>query len=118
MTCVSVESGFRSVTCANKNLGSGHATTLRFNRRGDYLASGRADGKVIIWDLETMGIGVKLHGHFKQIQSLSWSRCGRYLLSASQDWRAILWDLQDQSRLRIVKFEAPIYIAELHPYDK
>ena len=29
--------------------GSGHATTLRFNRKGDYLASGRADGKVIIW---------------------------------------------------------------------
>jgi COMPASS component SWD1 len=99
-------------------VGSGHATTLRFNRRGDYLASGRADGKVVIWDLETMGIGLKLHGHFKQIQSLSWSRCGRYLLSASQDWRAILWDLQDQSRLRIVKFEAPIYIAELHPYNK
>jgi COMPASS component SWD1 len=28
---------------------SGHATTLRFNRKGDYLASGRADGKVVIW---------------------------------------------------------------------
>lgn len=29
--------------------GSGHATTLRFNRKGDYLASGRVDGKIIIW---------------------------------------------------------------------
>ncbi len=31
------------------SVGSGHATTLRFNRKGDYLASGRVDGKVIIW---------------------------------------------------------------------
>jgi COMPASS component SWD1 len=68
--------------------------------------------------METMGVGMKLHGHFKQIQSLSWSRYGRYVLSASQDWRAILWDLKDQSRLRVVKFEAPIYIAELHPYNQ
>lgn len=29
--------------------GSGHATTLRFSRKGDYLASGRVDGKVVIW---------------------------------------------------------------------
>ena len=28
---------------------SGHATTIRFNRKGDYLASGRSDGKVVIW---------------------------------------------------------------------
>lgn len=47
--------------------------------------------------------------------SRSWSHCGRYLLSASQDCRACLWDLQTQTRLRTVKFEAPIYLAELHP---
>ncbi|KAG9790294.1 COMPASS, Set1C complex protein, partial [Aureobasidium melanogenum] len=99
------------------DLRSGHATTLRFSRKGDYLASGRVDGKVVIWDMETMGVAMKLHGHWKQIQSLSWSREGRYLLSASQDCRAILWDLQTQERLRTVKFEAPIYTAELHPYN-
>ena len=32
-------------------LHSGHATMLRFNRKGDYLASGRVDGKVIIWSV-------------------------------------------------------------------
>jgi len=30
-------------------LGSGHAAALRFNGKGDYLASGRADGKIVIW---------------------------------------------------------------------
>ncbi|EXJ87346.1 hypothetical protein A1O3_04305 [Capronia epimyces CBS 606.96] len=100
------------------DLRSGHATTLRFSRKGDYLAAGRVDGKVVIWDMETFGVAMKLHGHWKQIQSLSWSRDGRYLLSASQDCRACLWDLQTQQRIRTVKFEAPIYTAELHPYNR
>ncbi|KKA24239.1 WD domain-containing protein [Rasamsonia emersonii CBS 393.64] len=46
-----------------------------------------------------------------------WSRCGRYLLSSSQDWKCILWDMKDGSRVRSVRFEAPVYIAELHPYN-
>ena len=48
-------------------LRSGHASTLRFNRKGDYLACGRSDGKVVIYDLETMSVALKLHGHFKQV---------------------------------------------------
>ncbi|KAK3943727.1 SWD1-like protein [Diplogelasinospora grovesii] len=96
---------------------SGHSTCVRFNRRGDYLASGRVDGTVVIWDLETMGVARKLRGHSKNISSLSWSRCGRYLLSACQGWKAILWDLQDGKRYREVRFRAPVYGAELHPWN-
>ncbi|ETN43033.1 uncharacterized protein HMPREF1541_02191 [Cyphellophora europaea CBS 101466] len=99
------------------DLKSGHATTIRFNRKGDYLASGRSDGKVVIWDMETNGVAMKLNGHWKQIQSVSWSKCGRYILTASQDCRAILWDLSTQTRIRTAKFEAPIYTAELHPQN-
>ncbi|KAF2235520.1 WD40 repeat-like protein [Viridothelium virens] len=98
-------------------LRSGHATCIRFNRGGDLLASGRADGTVIIFDVGTNGIARKLRGHTRQIQSLSWSANGRYLLSASQDWKCVLWDLQDGSRVRTVKFQAPVFIAELHPHD-
>ncbi|KAK2809261.1 hypothetical protein FQN50_003902 [Emmonsiellopsis sp. PD_5] len=54
------------------NLRSGHATCLRFNRKGDFLASGRVDGTVVIFDVETNGVARKLRGHSKQIQSLSW----------------------------------------------
>lgn len=97
---------------------SGHATCLRFNRKGEYLASGRVDGTVVIWDLDTMGVARKLRGHSKSISSLSWSRCGRYLLSACQGWKAILWDLQDGKRVREVRFKAPVYIAELHPWNQ
>ncbi|OJJ63954.1 hypothetical protein ASPSYDRAFT_38621 [Aspergillus sydowii CBS 593.65] len=101
----------------SEKLRSGHATCMRFNRKGDYLASGRVDGTVVIFDVETNGVARKLKGHVRQIQSLSWSRDGRYLLSSSQDWKCILWDLKDGSRVRTVRFEAPVYIAELHPYN-
>ncbi|TRX94936.1 hypothetical protein FHL15_004021 [Xylaria flabelliformis] len=56
---------------------SGHTTCLRFNRKGDYLASGRVDGTVVVWDLDTMGVAQKLRGHRAAITSLSWSRAGR-----------------------------------------
>ena len=97
---------------------SGHSTCVRFNRKGDFLASGRVDGTVVIWDLETMGVARKLRGHSKNITSLSWSRCGRYLLSACQGWKAILWDLQDGKRHREVRLRAPVYGAELHPWNQ
>jgi COMPASS component SWD1 len=100
------------------SLRSGHATAVRFNRKGDFLASGRVDGTVVVFDVETLGVARKLRGHTRQIQSLSWSRDGRYLLSSSQDWKCVLWDLQDGSRLRTVRFGAPVYIAELHPFDQ
>ncbi|KAK2743785.1 chromatin binding protein [Myotisia sp. PD_48] len=98
-------------------LRSGHSTCLRFNRRGDFLASGRVDGTIVIFDVETNGVARKLRGHSKQIQSLSWSQDGRYLLSSSQDWKCVLWDMKDGSRIRTVRFEAPVYIAELHPFN-
>ncbi|KAK8428666.1 quinon protein alcohol dehydrogenase-like superfamily [Phyllosticta citricarpa] len=94
---------------------SGHSTCMRFNHRGDYLASGRGDGIVVIFDLETNGVARKLAGHTRQVQSLSWSANDRYLLSASQDWRCVLWDLKDGRRIRTVRFGAPVFIAELHP---
>ncbi|KAF2273449.1 WD40 repeat-like protein [Westerdykella ornata] len=95
--------------------GSGHSTSIRFSHRGDLLASGRHDGIVVIFDIETNGVARKLRGHTRQIQSLSWSTNDRYLLSAGQDWKVVLWDLQDGSRVRTVRFEAGIFIAELHP---
>jgi len=94
---------------------SGHSTCIRFNHRGDLLASGRLDGAVVIFDVETNAIARKLKGHLRQVQSLSWSADDRYLLTASLDWKAILWDLETGERVRTVRFEAPIFIAELHP---
>lgn len=73
------------------------------------------DGIVVIFDIETNGVARKLRGHTRQVQSLSWSMNDRYLLSSGQDWKVVLWDLKDGSRVRTVRFEAAIFIAELHP---
>lgn len=76
------------------------------------------DGIVVIFDIETNGVARKLRGHTRQVQSLSWSTNDRYLLSAGQDWKVVLWDLKDGSRVRTVRFEAAIFIAELHPQNQ
>ncbi|KAL9053828.1 MAG: hypothetical protein Q9162_004547 [Coniocarpon cinnabarinum] len=119
---------------ADSESDSGHSTSIRFNRKGDLLASGRVrpflparstarshllqhDGTIVIFDTDTSGVARKLRGHTRQVQSLSWSADGRYLLSGGQDAKCILWDLQDGSRLRTVRFEAAIFVAELHPRD-
>src|SRR4051812_2632004 len=58
-----------------------------------------------------------MRGHTRSVQSVSWSRDGRYLLSSSLDCKCIIWDLQDGSRKRIVRFEAAVYFADLHPFN-
>jgi len=102
----------------NKTLKSGHVTCVRFNRKGDFLAAGRTDGKVVIFDMDVQSIARKLKGHTRQIQSLSWSRCGRYLLSSAVDWKVNLWDLATGEAIRMVRFDGPLLIAELHPYNQ
>jgi COMPASS component SWD1 len=82
------------------------------------IQSQQLDGTVVVFDIETNGVARKLKGHLRQVQSLSWSANDRFLLSASQDWKAVLWDLQSGERLRTVRFEAPIFIAELHPTNQ
>lgn len=100
------------------SLRSGYSTCVRFNRKGDLLASGRVDGTVVIFDVETNGVSRKLKGHTRQVQSLSWSRDGRFLLTSSQDWKCNIWDLMDGSIIRTVRFQTPVYIAELHPWNQ
>jgi len=97
---------------------SGHATCVKFNRKGDYLATGRSFGPVVVWDVDTMSIARKLRGHSTSITSLSWSASGRYLLSSCQGWYAILWDLKDGSIHRSVRFNAPVFMAELNPQNQ
>ncbi|KAK9479719.1 WD40-repeat-containing domain protein [Lipomyces japonicus] len=94
----------------------GRSCFIKFNRKGDYLASGLTDGTIIIFDFDTYGIAKILRGHTRPIQSLSWSRDGRYLLSSSRDWKCILWDLKEGNRVRTIRFETAIWGAELHPH--
>ncbi|KAL7269687.1 chromatin binding protein [Rhizina undulata] len=100
-------------------LRSGHSTCVRFNRKGDLIASGRLDGTVVLFDVETNGLARFLRGHVRQIQSLSWSQDGRYLISCSQDFKVIKWDLSKtgEEASRPIRFNSPVYCAEIHPQN-
>lgn len=118
-----------------------NAQCVRFNSgssrfAGSYLAIGRTDGRVAIFDVATRAYLRFLEGHVKAVITLwsvslvniahktrkpdsvclcSWSRNSRFLLSASRDGMAIIWDLATGSRLSTVRFDAPILSASLHP---
>lgn len=96
----------------------GQATCLRFNRTGDYLASGLVDGGIAIFDFDTFGVLTVLRGHCRPIQSLSWSSSSRYLLSASRDWKCIIWDLATGQPHRTINFETPVWSAHFHPFNE
>ncbi len=95
----------------------GHSVFIKYNNTGDYLASGLSSGTILIIDNDTKNVIMKLKGHIRSIQSLSWSKCGRYLLSASRDWKCLLWDLKFNKIIRKFNFNGPIWNAELNPND-
>ncbi|PWN48279.1 WD40 repeat-like protein [Violaceomyces palustris] len=80
-------------------LDDAEASCARFNRgdsifSGHYLATGRTDGFVTVWDIETRSVLRWLEGHVKTVTSVDWSRFNRYLASSSLDWNVIVWDLK------------------------
>ncbi|UTT95096.1 hypothetical protein NDA17_002531 [Ustilago hordei] len=80
-------------------LESAECTTLLFNHgsntlSGQYLAVGRSDGYITIWDIETKSVLRLLTGHVRPVTGLAWSEGNRYLASGSADWSVIIWDLK------------------------
>ncbi|KAI5959065.1 SWD1 [Candida pseudojiufengensis] len=105
-------------------LNYGHSVAIQFNHKGDYLASGLSDGSIVIYDMVSNGLIAHIteQCHVRPITSITWSTCGRYLLTSSQDWYCKLWDLSkinknndDSPVIRQVKFDGPIWSANIHP---
>lgn len=98
------------------------ATCLAFNHgrglfAGQYLAVGRSDHYVAIYDLEVRSILRWFLGHVKPITSVSWSPYGRYLASSSLDWNVNLWDLRHGPAkcVRTLRFTAPVLQVQFSP---
>lgn len=123
------------------------ALSARFNPHGryagQYIAVGRNDGVVAIYDFETKGLVRWFEGHVKAVTAVvcasspflsvpeqltgrdSWSRFSKYLLTASKDWNVIVWDLSKRAlesaqgeRKLTVRFDAPVTSADLHPVSR
>lgn len=83
-------------------LSTAECSTLLFNHgssllSGQYLAVGRNDGYIAIWNMETKSVLRVLAGHVRPVTGLAWSRYNRYLASCSGDWNVIVWDLASKS---------------------
>ncbi|TKY90403.1 hypothetical protein EX895_000401 [Sporisorium graminicola] len=83
-------------------LSTAECSTLLFNHgsstlAGQYLAVGRNDGYITIWDIETKSVLRLLAGHVRPVTGLAWSNYNRYLASCSSDWNVIVWDLAAKS---------------------
>lgn len=86
----------------SSTLETAECTVCRFNDgygvfHGQYLAVGRSDGWITIWDIETRSVLRLLPGHVRAVSDLAWSSYNRYLASCSGDWNVIIWDLGAKS---------------------
>lgn len=73
----------------------GHAREVKsvaFSLSGKLIASGGADGSVVIWDAAT-GNKTTLEGHSLAVDSVAFSRDGKVLASASRDNTIALWEI-------------------------
>lgn len=84
---------------------------------GAYIATGRLDGFVSIWDIETRSLLRWFGGHVKSVTSVAWSRFGRYLASASLDWNINIWDLANGPgrRARTLRFDCALASVSFSP---
>jgi len=58
------------------------------------VASGDRDGKVRLWDVETMKVVARCTGHAGAVWSLYWSVDGERLVSGSDDGTIRVWDVK------------------------
>lgn len=96
---------------------TGEVWFIEFSHDGSRLASCDADGKVLIWDLQTLKVlqtlsmqeGNTSGSRGEGVCSAAWSPDDKYIVSCSMDNRARLWNSETGQLLRtIIKFEEPV----------
>ena len=78
--------------------GSADISEIAWSPEGRFLAAGRMDGKVDLWNAEKSRRIRSFRGHSQPVTSVSWSADGRILASASLDDTVRLWDIKTGER--------------------
>jgi polar amino acid transport system permease protein len=66
-------------------------TALAFSPKGDYLASGSAEGTLLIWDFDKGEIAWETKGHLGAVSKVVFDATGKYLLSGGGDNMVRRW---------------------------
>ncbi len=74
---------------------SGHTNRVRaltFSPDGAFIASGGADGRIVIWNVENATQQSRWDAHSDGVNALAFTPNGRFLLSGGEDRQIILWN--------------------------
>jgi WD40 repeat protein len=97
-TALTTSTGFR--------IFSGHetgVTSVAYSPDGSLLASGSADGQIILWAAGTGELLHYLQGHTASVNSLAFSPDSLFLASGSADKTAIVWNVRSGEPNRILE---------------
>jgi WD40 repeat protein len=71
---------------------------LSFSLDGRYLAGGRRDGQVLIWQVADGRVILQHHQHHEGVRAVAFSPDGRWLASGGADQMVWLWPLSPRQR--------------------
>lgn len=67
-------------------------TAVKFNKKGNWIASGNSQGNLKIWDAETLKLLENLEGHKSRISDIDFNNDDNLMATSSLDGTARLWD--------------------------
>lgn len=84
---------------------TGHETgvfSVAYSPDGNFVASGSADGQIILWDARTGAVLRTLQGHTEGVNTLTFSPDSLSLASGSVDKTVILWNVGSGENIHVL----------------
>ncbi|GAB6027955.1 hypothetical protein CHUAL_002183 [Chamberlinius hualienensis] len=85
----------------------GNVMCCRFSSNGKLLASASGDKTVIIWNVSSRSMLVRLMGHQRYVTSCAFSFQNNYIASGSNDKTIILWQIKE-NKLDLLAPSSPV----------
>mmetsp|Transcript_7202 Transcript_7202/g.23057 ORF Transcript_7202/g.23057 Transcript_7202/m.23057 type:complete len:458 (-) Transcript_7202:91-1464(-) len=71
----------------------GSSTIVQFSKSGNNLATGNADGRIVLWDSVSRGVASEYQAHVRAVTAVTWSRSSQFVCSSALDWTMVIYDV-------------------------